>query len=826
MATNIQKLCVLMMLSAVLAAGQNSPGAPKLRDKTSDSKSSQPVANTTSPDSSKEPNADFEKALTNSVIDGTSDGDDHVRCFFTLKQLKELQPIPGVAKLTRDDESHILTGLVTAIRDASEKDLPRVQKAEFVAQIADGLGDKLVGKTPGEALATIMDALYTITKNTAAPINHIEEATLKPVQEPGDADFDRILRKKLYDPKSDWYQATNAAATSSRLAELINQVPDELAAERSHAANQTAAALRGESVKSFSDSKKAIQAAVDIAKQNGGATFSQEVEKHLASQSSAWYKPKDPGATQSGAANLVASVPQLENYAGKNADTAKAVTQAATAATVSTADLSSVVDKARSDLNKLAAPTDIGCAYQVLSWNDSRLWFGRSVANDLIAVQVTIRNLNSQEEFIVHNAMFSVNTDINGALGQYYEGLDKLGVEAHNNAGESHTARGIIGNSISAATTLLSTLQPIVAIGNFSNAVAAFNGGVPKGWSALEPDHQKEQLQMIANYGFSASDGFKTVVPKSSTATFYTWFPAKPFLEGWWLQDCAQEVAGVNKSPSVTAPEVGIDLDHARALCTGIAVSTWKTIPYKQWSSVSDQLFRDLSHAAIAGIHVREDSKKNASLTDLKCPKDTQGRLDLSKASSNGTFNCDVSGENLDKVTKLRLENAGNLVDPARPDGVISEVSSDNTSARATFNTSDLNKAPGDSYNVFSVRKDGTERATGQKVYLKHDSPILSKVNPPSLDLGKKPVDNLTLTGTNLDTLKNICLKGPSSETKTVKVTDAKSTQATADVSAAGLTQGDWQIYVEECPTASASKDSLTLKVTLTKTKPQPNKPH
>jgi len=734
------KHCVVIVLMAALASSQSSPRTEKRAGRSS-SPANKPEESTsagTPPQDTPAKPSDFEKNLSQSVIDNSTDPDDHVRCFFTVKQLMELQPIPGVAKLTVYDESHVLTGLVTVIRDANEKDLTRPQKAKFVAELADGLGGNLVGKTPGEALATIMDALYTVTKNVPVrtPLE-IAQVTVDSAKS-GPPEFAARVARKVNDPNASWRRAVDAAAASDQIAALVMDVPTELANERSSTALPTA-----------EDQAAAVKTA-EVAHNSGPI------------------------------------------------------------------DLSSVVDKARSDLNKLSRPNDVGCAYQILSWDDASLLFGRSVANDFIGVQITVRNLNKQEEFIVHNAMFSVNTDINGALGQYYEGEDKLAVEGHNSSGESLTRHGIVGNSISAAAALLSTLQPIVSVANFSNAVAAFNGGVPTGWAKLEPDHQKEQLTFIANNGFSASDNFKTVVPKSSTATFYTWFPVKPFLQGWWIQKCAQEVAGVNPSYSITSPEVGVDLKRAQGLCQTSPVTKWERMLYKKWTPISDQLFRDLSRAVVAGMHVREDSKNKASITDLKCPKDSQGRLDLSKASSNGTFSCDVSGDNLDKVTKLRLENAGNLVDPARPDGVISEVSGDNTSARVAFNAPDLNAAPGDSYNVFSVGKDGTENATGQKVYLKHDAPKLTKVDPSSLDLSKQPLDKLTLTGTNLDTLKNICLKGPNSETKTVKVSNAKSTQATADLSSAGLTQSDWQIYVEECPVVGTSKESLKLTVTAT----------
>jgi hypothetical protein len=756
---NFLRTWVVIILLGVLSAGQSSTNAEK-HVSSPPAKGSQPGKSIGADESDTfAKSSDFEKNLSQNVIDNTVNPDDHVRCFFTLKQLMDLQPIPGVAKLTEADESRVLTGLVTAVRDASEKDLSRSKKERFIARLTEGpdkLEDMLVGKTPGEALATIMDALYKITnasKYEIASKDEIVSAAVMSAEANGGADFAKYVRKKLYDPSKSWYRAGDAVATSDQLAALIEQVPDELAAEKSRAASQTASDLRNQrtTVIGSADSRdKVEQAAMEIAKLNGGNAFSLEVQERLKSANSNWYKPRDPKGTLSGAAGIVEKIPQEKDASKDYSAVVSKITS--DASSDGQTDLSSVVDKARSDLNRLARPDDIGCAYQILSWNDARLWFGRSVANDFVAVQITVRNMNKEEEFILHNAMLSVRTDINGALGQYYEGVDKLGVEAHNNAGESLTARGIVGGSISAATTLLSALQPIVNVGNFSNAVAAFNGGVPKGWAALEPDHQKDQLLMIANSGFSASDGFKTVIPKSSTATFFTWFPAKPFLEGWWIQKCARDVAGVNLNRSSTSPQVGVDAEWARDLCKNTPASTWETIPYKNWSSISDQLFRDLSLAVIAGMHVREDSKNKASITDLKCPEDAQGRLDLSKGSSNGTLSCDVSGENLDKATKLRLENAGNLVDPARPEGVISEVSSDNTGAKVTFNTADLNAAPGDSYNVFSVGKDGTENATGQKVYLKHDAPKLTKVDPSTLDLGGNFLDKLSLAGMNLDT--------------------------------------------------------------------------
>ena len=321
--------------------------------------------------------------------------------------------------------------------------------------LAGDLDGQLIGKTPGEALATIMNILYQIKSKeqllyeSARDKSLIRQMTIEEAQGAGSEgdELSQELQKKLDDPTANWFQPNDPAKTLNKLSKLVASAP---------------------------------QASTTSALPPNAGLATQTVRTQVASALSR--------ASSGGSADA-----QLSG---------------------------TVVNSARDAINKLAPPADIGCAYQIMSWNQSKLLFGRSVANDFIAVQVTVRNLNAKEEFIVHNAMLSVDTDINGAIGRYFEGADKISVEAYNNAGESLTARGIVGNSIAAASTLLSTLQPIVNVGNFSNAAAAFTGGVVPGWKTMSPDHQKDQLLLIANSGFSATYTTKTVVENLAQPPF------------------------------------------------------------------------------------------------------------------------------------------------------------------------------------------------------------------------------------------------------------------------------------------------------------------
>jgi len=577
-------LFLILVIPAVFASGQTSANPKRNRKPAA---KTQPVNTPAQPHSGQTGNQPASQPglttrLANSVVSIATDPDDHVRCFFTLRQLMNLRPIPGVVRLTEADQSNILAAVVKTLDEASGADLSLDQKMMFIAKFTAEVDNRLVGKTPGEALMTIMNILYEIQSKAMA----------KPTG-PG----------------------TAATATHHLSDVLTNEV--------------------------LKNQEELAQAIIKQTNNN------KQVIQNL-TQNNDWFDRNDPVLTLNNLHALLQGPAEQDSTAKKTDNEVKE----AESAIIGARELGgAALATARTELDKFVKPDDIGCAIQILSWKDARFMFGRSVADEFIAVQITVRNLNAKEEFVVHNAMLAVDTDINGAIGQYSEGVDKIGVEAYNNAGEALTARGIVGNAISAASTLLSVLQPIVDVTNFSNAVAAFNGGVPKGWAVLSPDHQKEQLLMIANNGFSATSNFKTMVPKSSAATFYTWFPAKPFLEGWWVQDCARRLLLPKNPPSNSKPQLGVDLEAVRkSACNDLTEDQLKTVPYQKWSSVSDQLFRDLSLAVVAGIHVREDSKSNASITDVNCPKDAQGRLDLSKPSSNGTISCDITGENLDKV--------------------------------------------------------------------------------------------------------------------------------------------------------------------------------
>jgi hypothetical protein len=171
--------------------------------------------------------------------------------------------------------------------------------------------------------------------------------------------------------------------------------------------------------------------------------------------------------------------------------------------------------------------------------------------------------------------------------------------------------------------------------------------------------------------------------------------PAKPYQQGWWIQDCAQGIERpMDESDLIDRknsqrdkitddnqplPQIGPDLVRARAFCSATTAgvgadgqpgqndqpaqqSASKNLEYRKWTPTSDAIFRELTLAVIAGVHIQEDSQNKPQITDLGCKKTAQGDLDLSQ-QANGSITCNVTGENLDKVAKLQLINAANALD-------------------------------------------------------------------------------------------------------------------------------------------------------------------
>jgi hypothetical protein len=518
-----------------------------------------------------------------------------------------------------------------------------------------------------------------------------------------------------------------------------------------------------------------------------------------------------------------------------------------------------VAGAAQATLATVQRPLDIFCSTTILSYETMRKAFGETMADEYVGVQVVVRNLNASQEFLVQSALFKIDSDLNGRIGKYFTGVDKMTAREYMVASRDLGKRNLAVHVAQAAGSILSSIATFTGPG-VKQASGAVNGGLISALTTVLPDHNTEQLKLIDDEGFSNSRTDRTVVPKSGTAEFVIFVSSKEFGQGWWTQDCAQnEVIRVTKSSQGQAPsdaqiagcigdlnratpdpkcvsaEIGIDLAAAREVCqdalskagelvkgTDLNDNTLeyykpKEVDYRHWSGRSLALFRELSLAVVAGTHVNESTDTTPSLTKIDCPVDDKGDLKLDSAK---TLTCPLTGTNLDKVSQLKLRNAQDKTDTLTANGsVTTTTSGDSKSTTASFQTSDLQKLTASGYKVSLVTSAGVETETDLILHM-NNGPSLTGVSPSSpinqADLSKTTV---TLTGNLLDKLKNVCLTtGAAIAGQTVSVADASeipATKRTLDFSKVKkpMANGTYNIYLDACENAPQTPSAQKLAI-------------
>lgn len=430
----------------------------------------------------------------------------------------------------------------------------------------------------------------------------------------------------------------------------------------------------------------------------------------------------------------------------------------------------------RTAVNVFLRPNDVGCAMSLLDYPTTKRAYGQLVADQFIAVQIVVRNLNRDQEFQVHDAEFAVDVDPSGRHSRFYSGTDKLIVRRFSVAQESFDVRNLTVHTSQAIGSILSAIVPVYK-GSFSDAIGVLTGAAIPGLDKVWKDETIDQLNLLNDTGFSSSSSERTVVPKLGVAMFVIFVPAQLFERAWWTQPCADltYVGSLNGNNQAIphdedSPNEGVDIDRALEPCIGISESAKDiTLPknisaygvniapkksadskassgdksgegtetvvkydlfskvegtkFKKWSGNMLNTFRELSFVVVSGAHLYSDSQFVPTLDRVKCgdAEDAQGNITLNGGES---LNCDVAGTNLDQVQKLRLRNAAKQSETA--EGRVS-VNGDSKNGTVTFAQKDVGALTGMSYPVFLVNKSDKESSTNQTMHFS-DAPQAVKL--------------------------------------------------------------------------------------------------
>jgi hypothetical protein len=687
---------------------------------------------------------------------------DYIPCVFTKGELLGLRLQPVAATLTSADDENLKQSLLSeASFQSSISNLTDEQKQIFFEQVTS---ESFEGLTPSQAVYVVLNLLWRNAQSSEQEKTLIDTA------------------------QQDSLQLEETAQAQLRLSIPVEyqQVADDVLNVLDKDLNKFDSKNETDEPKKQDIARKALWKLANNASA-ALATFHRQVSLEAIQN--------DNG---SGLYNLTQDLEMLKRNASAAAE------QVGGKAGGSAKAQKAIAESARQAIATYQRPKDVGCAMSILSWNETRHAFGSLLAREYIAVQIVVRNLNDKEDFVLHDAELSVDSDINGGYSRFYSGRDKVIVRGLATAQQNTNKRNLIVHSAEAVGTLMSAVIP-VASGMFADAAGVYNGGFLPGLRSTWPDLSVTQLNLLNDVGFSSSTNYKTVVPKSGSVMFVIFVPSKQYENGWWTQKCVEGIAIDNSSESSQSNEspaakskLGIDLKTARSQCfnylkkhpsdegpqpaesqqapassTVNASSTpgnnqlilrVEPVHYKSWSPSALAIFRELAFAVVAGTHIEEESQKQPTLSLLTCPTDKTGTGKLLISPTDTTISCDATGQNLDKVALLRLRNLDDQTDPQTAEGTMS-VSGDPTKGKVAFPAAKLASLEKPAYKVYLVTASSVETSTDQVLHLDLTPSVDDSISPKTADPSTSAKMKFTLTGLHMSNIAEIQLFEGSAQT-------------------------------------------------------------
>lgn len=475
-----------------------------------------------------------------------------------------------------------------------------------------------------------------------------------------------------------------------------------------------------------------------------------------------------------GMAGIQRELPQLERQAVTTAiQETPAVTQPGfTTAQIKAAVQAEIRDTAQAAVSQVGTaferPRDVSCSMSILPWDETHKAFGRTVADAFLAVQVTVRNLDGNNEFLIQDAELAV--DANSAqLARFQVSHEKEIARGVLQYGQSYDRQHIFINIAEGVGTILGAVVglPAPSIDNLTRATGAYHAGLMPTLHTIFPDLTTRNLNTLNDLAFSASSASRIVVPKNGSVPFVVFIPIKPLEQACWLQE------GYN-----FFKDAGLD-SACKQVCANdnCTNENLTSVRFKHWSPVQLQALQKHAYTLIAGAHFKLTGQ-GATLKSIVCASatDSSGAY-LQYALPASGLSCALTGTDLDSMTVLRFRSPD---DPKSNVDMKVTVSGDNTVANATLAAADAAKIQQSTYALYAVDKSGTE----------HDlNRTLSFRLPPTIAAGQSvpATGNANLTGTNLAGCSQVVFYDSADKTEVAKtnVISAAPTAITFTVPAA-----------------------------------------
>jgi len=175
-----------------------------------------------------------------------------------------------------------------------------------------------------------------------------------------------------------------------------------------------------------------------------------------------------------------------------------------------------------SQLASANPPEHILCSQSILSWHEASDVVGRRVANTFIAIQVVVRNLSPDHEFLLHDVQAMLNTS------RFYGTHDHDLVRGVAEMGQVLSPRNIALNTATAIGTSVGAAYGILSV-NAKLGLNIWQSGVIPGLQLIFPDNTVRQVARIDNLAFSPGST-TMVIPKNGAIGILVFLPQRVFL--------------------------------------------------------------------------------------------------------------------------------------------------------------------------------------------------------------------------------------------------------------------------------------------------------
>jgi len=331
----------------------------------------------------------------------------------------------------------------------------------------------------------------------------------------------------------------------------------------------------------------------------------------------------------------------------------------------------------------------------ILPWDETHKAFGRAIADIYLAIQVIVRNLNADNEFLIHDAEFAV--DANSAqLARFQIGHEKEIARGVLQYGQAYDRQHVFINIAQGVGTIMGAIVglPQPAIASLTGASGAYQAGLLPVLRTIFPDLSTTNLNALNDLGFSAASASRVVVPKSGSVPFVIFIPIRPLEQACWLQPTYD----IYKDTS--AP--GVWTDACQQICTGssCANQSLNEIRFKHWRPVHLQALEKHGYALIAGVHIKPTGQP-PTLKSFVCaaPTDTSGAYLQYGLPASG-LSCTLTGTDLDTLSLLRFRSPADKT--TNLDAKVT-VSGDSTTATALLAAADAAKIAQPTYELYAV---------------------------------------------------------------------------------------------------------------------------